>query len=313
MKNVLIKIFLVLLFFCKSIFAIEEDKEKFIIDAISLLSQETLCDTNVEVDYVVNVNSEEYAEYLSALTKTPKKDIHYINESLQCNLVFDKDGKYSLREVKSNNKNDWCLNIYDGKEYFRYAVADKRGQISSEKPNIIVPTYLDYMTKVPQVVNISKFWDSYKTIIPNSKDISLKTSENGVVMLSFLAGKRFYQIDMVKNFRCMVIKELRVFDTKTDDKNFLIVKVSFGDYRDFGNKNAPFPHSIDVEYYTVAGMLLCNDSQFELPRRLERKDSIRVNKINIGSNIDKSVDIPKDSVIHDFNTGKTIYLNEIFD
>ena len=94
-------------FCCKAFSANINDKETLVGHANSMLSQEALRFADLEIDYVIDINSEEYARYLSSLTKVPKKDIYYIKEKLACNLVLNKLGSYSLREATPDNKNDF--------------------------------------------------------------------------------------------------------------------------------------------------------------------------------------------------------------
>lgn len=295
---------------CNALFAANDyDKEKLFAQTFSMLKQEVFSFADFEIDYAIDVDSEEYATYLSSLTKVPKKDIYYIKEKLACNLVLNKNGRYSLSEANADNKNDWRLTAYNGKEYFTYSIADKLGRISSETPNIAIPTYADYIAKIPQVVNIPKFWGFYKDFLAD-KSVSLKMQAD-TITLSFVAGKNFCQIDMAKNNNNFFVKEIKIFeDNKADDEN-LTVKVCFGDYRPIENCNAVLPFSIDVEYYTIAGTLLDGDKQYQLGKRLQRKDSVRVNNVKVGKKIGKAFEIPKDSVIHNYSTGKTMHLNEV--
>lgn len=305
----------ILLFLCATVFCCKafpaniNDKETLVAHANSMLSQEALRFADLEIDYVIDVDSEEYATHLSSLTKAPKKDIYYIKEKLACNLVLNKRGGYSLREATPDNKNDWRLTAYNGKEYFTYSIADKIGRISSEMPNYTVPSYTDYIAKIPQEINIPKFWGFYKDFLTD-KSASLKMQGN-TITLSFVAGKNFCQIDIAKNNNNFFVNEIKIFeDNKADDKN-LTVKVCFKDYRQIENCNAVLPFSIDVEYYTIAGTLLDGDKQYQLGKRLQRKDSVRVNNVKVGKKIDRIIEIPKDSVIHNDNTGKTMHLNEV--
>ncbi len=303
-----ILLFLCAIVFCCNVFSVStNDKEKFVAIALSSLSQEALRFADLEINYVIDIDSEEYATYLSSLTKVSKKDIYYIKERLACNLVLNKNGNYSLREAKAENKNDWRLIAYNKEEYFSYNIDEKFGCISNEMPNYSVPTYADYIAKMPQVVNIPKFWRFYKDFLTN-KSVSLETQGNKI-KLSFVAGKNFCQIDMTKNDNKFWVKEIRIFeDNKADDKN-LTVKVCFRDYRPVENMATMLPFSIDVEYYTVAGTLLIDNGQYQLGKRLQRKDSIRVNDIKAGKKIYRIIEIPKDSVIHNANSVKTMQLN----
>ena len=206
----------ILLFLCATVFCCKafsaniNDKETLVAHANSMLSQEALRFADLEIDYVIDINSEEYARYLSSLTKVPKKDIYYIKEKLACNLVLNKLGSYSLREATTDNKNDWRLTAYNGKEYFTYSIADKIGRISSEMPNIAIPTYADYIAKIPQVINIPKFLGFYKDFL-RDKSTSLKMQAN-TITLSFVAGKNFCQIDMAKNNNNFFVKEIKIFE-----------------------------------------------------------------------------------------------------
>ena len=101
-------------------------------------------------------------------------------------MVLNKRGGYSLREATTDNKNDWRLTAYNGKEYFTYSIADKIGRISSEMPNYTVPSYTDYIAKIPQEINIPKFWGFYKDFLTD-KSASLKMQGN-TITLSFVAG-----------------------------------------------------------------------------------------------------------------------------
>lgn len=315
------KVYLILLLFigtCQLSFANGANtKEMLIIDTILSLSKESLTQNGIQVEYAINVDSEPYAKYLNSITKIPLKDIHFIKKTSNCDMIFYKNGNYILREVSPNSPQKWQLSLYDGKKYFFYKSSKKFGQITREAPDLVLPNYIDFLTRIPQFLNIPKYWKLYQDVIPDSVSTKLEFLPNGEAKISFHnreGGKidTYFEIYLTQKDSAHFIRKIDMFEGRDNSPNNLSKSILFSNYKYIDKIHKYLPYEIVVEYYTQEGILLLDDKKINLPKMIERSDRLHVNKINLPSLSPKSIELSDEAVIHDFNIGKTIYLKEIF-
>ena len=317
MKKVLL-IFSFFLVVCQLSFANGTNaKEMLIMDTMLSLSKESLTQNGIQIEYAINVDSEPYAKYLNSITKIPFKDIHFIKNASNCDMIFYKNGNYILEEVSPDAPQEWQLSVYDGKKHFFYKNSKKFGQITKEAPNMVLPNYIDLLTRIPQSLNIPKYWKPYLDVIPDSVSTELEFLPDGGAKISFLnkEGKNndtFFEIYLTKKDSVYIIRKIDMFAGTDNSPNNLSKSILFSNYKFIDKINKYLPYEIAIEYYTLEGILLLDDKKINLPKMVERSDRLHVNKINIPSLTPKDIELSDETVIHDFNIGKTIYLKEIF-
>lgn len=293
-------------------------KENIILEMLLSLSGDYLKENGVCLEYTIEANSKDYAKYIHKLTGIPFKDIHFINKSSKQDVIFYKNGTYILKDSLIDIPTDWKVDIFDGKNYFSYCNEKKFGQITKTAPDLILPNYFDILTKIPQSLNIPKYWDSYLDFIPSDlSKVLIDYLPNNDIRISFKPDSNKKNNDIQFDFylkkqsNAYLLQEICLFSREKSQEN-LLVKVILSNYRYVNDIKKYLPFEISVEYYTLEGELLFDGKSFHLDKVLERVDKIHVKKISMPSLDSLKFQIPNDAIIHDFNIGKTIYLEKIF-
>ena len=292
-----------------------QKNENIILEMLLSLSGDYLKENGICMEYTVEVNSKDHAKYIQNLTGLPFKDIIYIDKNENHNAIFYKNGTYTLKSSPTDSPDKWNINIFDGKNYFSYSNEKKFGQVTKTAPNNVVPNFFDILTKIPQSLNIPKYWKSYLDYIPANPDkIIIEHLPDNDIQISFKPenSEILFDFYLKKQPNGYFPQEIRLFSQKKVQEN-LLVKVILSNYNYINDIKKYFPFEIKVEYYTMEGELLLDGKTAHLDKVLERVDKIHVKKISIPNTNSLKIQIPSDAVIHDFNIGKTIYLEKIFD
>lgn len=293
-------------------------RENIILEILLSLSGDYLKENGIHIEYTVEANSENYANYIHKLTGIPVKDIHYVNKSSKQDAIFYKNGIYILKDRLTDVPTNWRINVFDGENYFSYFNENKFGQITKTKPDLILPNYFDLLTKMPQSLNIPKYWGSYLDYFPSDPSkVLISYLPNDEIRITFKPDPNKKNNDILFDFylkkqsNTYLLQEICLFSHEKSPEN-LLVRTILSNYKYVNEIQKYLPFEINVEYYTLEGELLFDGKSFHLDKVLERIDKIHVKKVSLPNLDSLKVEIPNDAVIHDFNLGKTIYLEKIF-
>lgn len=299
-------------------FADVKKREDIIPEILLSLSGDYLKENGIYIEYTVDINSEDYANYIHKLTGIPVKDLHYVNKTSKQDAIFYKNGMYVLMDRLTDVPTNWRINVFNGENYFSYCNENKFGQITKTKPDLILPNYFDLLTKMPQSLNIPKYWDSYLDYLPSDPSkILISSLPNDEIRIIFKPGPDKKNNDILFDFYLKkqsgiyLLQEICLYSCEKLPEN-LLVRTTLSDYKYMKEIQKYLPFEVKVEYYTLEGELLFDGKSFHLDKVLERVDKIHVKKISLPNLDSLKIEIPNDAIIHDFNIGKTIYLEKIF-
>ncbi len=227
-------------------------RENIILEILLSLSGDYLKENGIHIEYTVEANSEDYANYIHKLTGIPVKDIHYVNK---------------------NSKQD--------------AIFYKNGIITKTKPDLILPNYFDLLTKMPQSLNIPKYWDSYLDYLPSDPSkVLISYLPNDEIRITFKPDPNKKNNDILFDFylkkqsNTYLLQEICLFSHEKSPEN-LLVRTILSNYKYVNEIQKYLPFEINVEYYTLEGELLFDGKSFHLDKVLERIDKIHVKKVSL--------------------------------